>query len=61
MDDFVGKNKLSESQYEFRENRNTTYAVMKMVEETARANKNDECSIGIYTDRQEAFDTIDHS
>ncbi len=58
---FIHKNKLlSANQYGFRESRTTAFAVLQMVEETANANENGECSIGLYIDLQKAFDTIDH-
>uniref|UniRef100_A0A8C6NYB4 Reverse transcriptase domain-containing protein n=1 Tax=Nothobranchius furzeri TaxID=105023 RepID=A0A8C6NYB4_NOTFU len=61
LDVYITKNKLlSDSQYGFRKNRTTTYAIMQMVEEIAQASESEELSISIFVDLKKAFDTIDH-
>lgn len=62
LDLFISKyGLLSEHQFEYWENRPTTYAVMEVVEEITKAITNGKFSISIFIDLQKVFDTLDHN
>ena len=58
---FVGKNNIiSNSQYGFRANHSTAYAISDLVESISDALDDSHYAAGIFIDLRKAFDTVDH-
>ena len=58
---FIDKNKLlSSSQYGFRSNLSTSYALLELIEELSKSLDDKKITIGVFIDLKKAFDTIDH-
>ena len=54
-------NILSDNQYGFRKHHSTTYALACLYDKIFSSIKNEECTVGIFIDLSEAFDTVDHN
>ena len=58
---FIGKNNIiNPSQYGFRENMFTTYALTELINEITSSLNNKMYSIGVFIDLKKAFDPVDH-
>ena len=58
---FIDKNNIiNPSQYGFRENMSTTYALTELINEITSSLRNKVYSIGVFIDLKKAFDTVDH-
>ena len=58
---FLGNCKsLSDSQFGFRKQHNTTHALLTFIDKVAHAIDNISHTIGVFLDFSKAFDTIDH-
>ena len=58
---FLNKyNILSDSQYGFRKNNSTAYALTYLYDKISSAIDNKEITVGIFIDLSKAFDTVDH-
>ena len=59
---FIEKNNiLSNSQYGFRVNHSTNYALSELVELISDATENKKYALGLFIDLKKAFDTVDHT
>ena len=59
---FLEKNKVvCASQYGFRKNRSTVNAITELVCHITHAIENKQCTLSVFLDPSEAFDTIDHN
>ena len=58
---FIDKNNIiNPSQYGFRENMSTTYALTELINEITSSLNNKMYYIGVFIDLKKAFDTVDH-
>ena len=54
-------NLLNDCQYGFRNNMCTSHALINLVEEISSSLDAKKCSIGVFIDQEEAFDTVNHA
>ena len=52
---------LSDNQYDFRNNHDTSMAVLEMIDKITNARDSNAFSIGIFIDLSKAFDTLNHN
>ena len=58
---FIDNNDIiNPTQYGFRENMSTSYALTELINEITSSLKNKMYSIGVFIDLKKAFDTVDH-
>ena len=62
LQSFIDKNYiLNNSQYGFRANCSTSYALVELIEELSSSLDRNKVTVGVFIDLKKAFDTIDHS
>ena len=59
---FLDRHKiLSDTQFGFRKNHSTSYALTKLYDKISCAIDNREITVGVFIDLSKAFDTVDHN